>query len=96
MTDTLTTRQMATNEADLVAASLGEAFADDPLFGWLGGFDQDATRMTRVFQSILKAHLRQGQPRSQVFTTDDRVANAIWIKGAPDPVRMLRVMPALL
>jgi GNAT superfamily N-acetyltransferase len=64
------------------ARSLGDAFADDPVFCWIGGFTDDATRTTRLMGVAIDARFRRGNPL--VYTTDGHEAAAIWDPpGAP-------------
>jgi GNAT superfamily N-acetyltransferase len=58
------------------ARSLGDAFADDPVFGWIGGFTDDADRTTRLMGAAIDARFRRGNPL--VYTTDGHEAAAIW------------------
>jgi GNAT superfamily N-acetyltransferase len=58
------------------ARALGDAFAEDPVFGWIGGFSDDAKRMTHVMGAAIDARFRRGNPL--VFTTEGHEAAAIW------------------
>lgn len=65
------------------ARALGDAFADDPVMGWVGGFDESARRMTLAMEAAITRRFRRGTPL--VFTTEGHAANAIW--DAPDDRR---------
>jgi GNAT superfamily N-acetyltransferase len=58
------------------ARSLGDAFADDPVLGWIGGFTDDADRTTLLMGAAIDARFRRGNPL--VYTTDGHEAAAIW------------------
>jgi GNAT superfamily N-acetyltransferase len=64
-------------EAGLLGEVLADAFADDPVFGWLippaaRGRDR---RMRTFFTSMTRAYLRQGKP---CYITGDATAAALW------------------
>ena len=71
------------------ARSLGDAFADDPVFAWLGRFDgithdAAAARTALTFSAAIDARFRRGDPL--IYTLGDHDAVTIWDRpGAGGP-----------
>jgi ribosomal protein S18 acetylase RimI-like enzyme len=70
-------RRAAVADAAVLGATFAEAFADDPVFGWLiphevGDRDQ---RLRAFFTSMSRSYLRRGKP---AFSVGDDVGAALW------------------
>jgi GNAT superfamily N-acetyltransferase len=59
-----------------VARSLGDAFADDPVFGWIGRFTDEPDRMALLMGAAIDGRFRRGN--ALIYTTDGHKAAAIW------------------
>ena len=73
--DDHTTRQAHAGDVDALAATLTQAFDDDPLTTWLFP-DPQARR--RKLPSFFRSLLRASIPLGEVYSTDDARCAAIW------------------
>ena len=86
------------SELDDVAATLGSAFADDPLLVWMTGRDgPQQRRIESIFRALLRPVL--AQEHHLVHRTADGAGAAVW--HAPDQWRTgtldgVRMLPALV
>lgn len=90
-------RRLDKSDADASAQSLADAFADDPLMGWAGHFEDDPKRLTPVFRSAIAARFRHPEPL--MFTTENHEATALW--NAPEHTELtsselFRSLPAIV
>ena len=88
-------RALAKADIEEAATSLGDAFADDPLAGWMGGFTDDAERMRLIARSAIANRLRR--PTPLLFSTGNNAAIALWdAPGEADlrPLELVRAAPA--
>jgi GNAT superfamily N-acetyltransferase len=85
-------------EAAVAGAVLGQAFVDDPVFGWLlEGRSQLQQRLTLVFSAFAAAATRK--PDAQVLVTAERTAASVWLppgRWQTPAVEVLRHTPDLL
>jgi GNAT superfamily N-acetyltransferase len=92
---------MSDGDTDRSARSLADAFADDPVMGWAGKFDDDRDRLVPFWKLIIDFRLRKSDPL--LFTTEYNQANAVWdapgdadiatidlVKGLPSMTRSFR------
>jgi ribosomal protein S18 acetylase RimI-like enzyme len=70
-------RRATPEQADLVGATLADAFRDDPVFAWLIPVKSRAReeRMVTFFTSMARSYLRRDKP---VFLAGDGNGAAIW------------------
>jgi GNAT superfamily N-acetyltransferase len=95
-----TIRPATAADGAMLADSLANAFAEDPLFNWIAGAgpNQDIEpKLRTVFDAFLKPDLTRAE--HLVFTDDDGIGVAIW--KAPNRWKvpsgdMLRALPAML
>jgi GNAT superfamily N-acetyltransferase len=95
-----TIRPATAADRAMLADSLANAFAEDPLFNWIAGAgpNQDIEpKLRTVFDAFLKPDLTRAE--HLVFTDDDGIGVAIW--KAPNRWKvpsgdMLRALPAML
>lgn len=92
-------RRLRSNERDVAATVLAEAFADDPMMGWLAGRDRDpARRLNHLFSHSLGVAL--DRPDHLVDTVDGAGgprAVALWyeVDGCATSTRdVVAMMPA--
>ncbi len=65
-------------DRDRVAATLTDAFANDPILSWMfGAFPPSANRLGRLFDIVLAEEFRK--PAHLVETTEDASGAAIWL-----------------
>lgn len=93
-----TIRPASGHDRGAVAATLANAFAEDPLFRWFVGPKAPLEARLRIFyDSLVGLNLRK--PDHMVFTTDEGAGAAIWQpidKWKVPPADLVRGMPALL
>lgn len=90
-------RELTRADTRSAAASLGDAFADDPMMGWMGKFTEDVGRMTVMAKSAITNRFRK--PTPLMFTTEGNEAAALWnAPGEADlsPMELLRAGPAVV
>ena len=64
-------------DRERLAEAFADAFADDPVWGWLlEGKPHRAQRLTRFFRTLLKEEFRQSD--HEVYMSDDGSGGAIW------------------
>lgn len=95
-------RRVRSSEREVAATVLAEAFADDPMMGWLAGFDRDpARRLRHLFAHSLGVAL--ARPEHLVDAIDDAgdvsepAAVALWyeVDGcATSKLDVVRMVPA--
>lgn len=93
----MTARPIEPHEAEQAAATLADAFADDPLMCWAGGFDDGSERLRPLFAAVIARRLRR--PESLVWCTPDLGAVAVWDgPGEADwsAADALRALPAVV
>jgi len=91
------TRVLGPGDVEAAAVSLGEAFGDDPVMGWLGGFEDAPARVTTLMRAQLTAQV--ARPECLAFTTAGHAANAIWNPpghAGPSTTQLLRSLPRIL
>jgi GNAT superfamily N-acetyltransferase len=87
-------------EADTLAATLANAFGEDPLFRWVTGAESGESiepKLRVMFGALAKQELRGDD--HLVFTSDDRLGVAVWVH--PNQWKMsalttLKVLPAMV
>ncbi|MEM9711418.1 MAG: GNAT family N-acetyltransferase [Actinomycetota bacterium] len=72
----MSVRPIEPGEAAQAAATLADAFADDPLMCWAGGFDDGSERLHHLFRAVIARRFRR--PESLVWCTPDTDAVAVW------------------
>ena len=90
-------RVIGPDDVEAAAASLGEAFGDDPVMGWLGRFEDAPDRVTTLMRAQLADQV--ARPECLAFTTDGHAANAVWNPpghAGPSTARLLRSLPRIL
>lgn len=90
-------RELTPADSEPAARALGDAFAADPLLGWMGRFTEDGGRVTTMARAAIRNRWRT--PTPLMFTTDDTQAVALW--NAPSeadlgPLELLRAAPAMV
>jgi GNAT superfamily N-acetyltransferase len=90
-------RELDVAETEAAARSLGDAFADDPVMGWMGGFTDDAARITHLARAAIEGRFRK--PAPLMFTTEGNDAIALW--NAPgdaelSALELVRAAPAIV
>lgn len=91
------TRVLGRDEVDAAADALGEAFGDDPVMGWLGGFDDAPGRVAGLMRRLLADQVRRAD--CLAFTTRQHAANAIWNPPGhqgPSTAELVRSLPRVL
>lgn len=68
-------RHAVRRDLDVLAGTLGVAFADDPMMAWIY---PDADARPEQSRTFMRAALDIGLPRGHVYATDDDAAAAIW------------------
>jgi GNAT superfamily N-acetyltransferase len=93
----VTVREARLEDRDRLAEVFADAFAEDPIFGWLlaGKLNTDR-RLKRFFRILLQDELRQ--PDHEVYLAEDGSGGAIW-KGIDrwktPPSTIVRQMPGM-
>ncbi|MEM9037780.1 MAG: GNAT family N-acetyltransferase, partial [Actinomycetota bacterium] len=72
----MSVRPIEPAEAPQAAATLADAFADDPAMCWSGGFDDGSERLHHLWRAVIKRRLRHSEP--MVWCTPDLDAVAVW------------------
>lgn len=96
-TDDDEVRVLGRSGVDAAAAALGEAFGDDPIMGWLGGFDDAPHRVTPLMRGMLADQV--GRADCLAYTTQQHAANAIWNPpghDGPSTTALIRSLPRVL
>jgi len=72
---TVTVRVVAADDLDALAAVLGRAYADDPVWTWVYPQPDRSRRLAKMFRSLLRATRGRG---ATVLTDQARRGAAIW------------------
>ena len=79
-----------------IAATLANAFANDPVCCWMSGLDDCEARMVPFWRSLVKTNLAKSD---EVYVADDLSGVAMW-RGVDDwklpPLDVARAVPALM
>lgn len=90
-------RDVTAADADGLAAVLGRAFADDPVWRWM--FPRHPERMARMFAMLLR-HAPLPNGVTELAEDDGRIlAGAMWDppgRWQPSPTTQLRQLPVML
>ncbi len=95
---TIRSAQMA--EVDALAATLANAFGDDPMFRWVTGAEPAESiesKLQVLFGALAKQQLRRDD--HLVFTSEDGFGVAVWMhpnQWKMPPLTTLRVLPAMV
>ncbi len=69
-------RRASADDVAGIAATFGSAFREDPVFQWMTGVDDTATRMARFWRKDVGLVLQHGD--NLVYVTDDFASAAVW------------------
>jgi ribosomal protein S18 acetylase RimI-like enzyme len=72
-------RPAVRDDVDYLAAMLGRAFADDPLWDWIYPTTDRVRRLTTMFDALLRVVLARG---ATVLTDEHRRGAAIWQRSS--------------
>lgn len=94
---TVQVRKATAADAATAAATLADAFGEDPVFCWMSGLPDSERRMGPFWRAFLRLEL--AKPEHEVFMTEDGSSAAVWKgidKWKVPQLELLRAAPAMI